>query len=126
MNRKRSLLSQRKREFLLAALENHAIQGKVCKVCGPLDILDGDEHWMELAFKAGAAYARGTRTKKSEHPIRTSIKAGEAKTEAQRRARVVHGWVFRYLPEHEQEAIRQYLEGGPVPAGYEELDEVVR
>lgn len=119
---KKQILNLQKRDFLHTALEGHGFEGKACRTCGP-DVDYGDEHWTQLAFKAGMAFARGTRTKKSERP---PSKVGAAKTEAQRRARVVHGWVFRDLPEHEQEAIRQYLEGGPVPAGYEELDEVVR
>jgi hypothetical protein len=52
-------------------------------------------------------------------------RAGDARTEEQRRARVVKGWAFRNLPEHEAEAIRSYLDGGPVPAGYEELDQEI-
>ena len=51
---------------------------------------------------------------------------GEAKTEEQGRARVVHGWAFRNLTLEEKEAIRAYLDGGPVPKGYEELDRMVK
>jgi hypothetical protein len=41
------------------------------------------------------------------------------------RRRVVHGWAFRDLtPEQEQE-IRDYLEGGPIPKGYEAVHETV-
>lgn len=53
-------------------------------------------------------------------------RAGDARTEEQRRARVVHGWAFRKLSDDEKAAIRAYLEGGPVPAGYEEADKVIR
>lgn len=53
-------------------------------------------------------------------------RAGDARTEEQRRARVVKGWAFRGLPAEEVAAIRAYLDGGPVPVGYEKLDEVVR
>jgi hypothetical protein len=35
------------------------------------------------------------------------------------RRRTVKGWTFKDLPEHEQQAIRAFLAGGPVPAGYE-------
>jgi hypothetical protein len=52
--------------------------------------------------------------------------AGDAKTEEQRRRRVVRGWAFRDLPPEEIAAIRAYLDGGPVPPGYEQLDKVVR
>lgn len=51
---------------------------------------------------------------------------GEAKIETQRRARVVKGWAFRNLTREEVEAIKAYLEGGPVPKGYEELDRIIR
>jgi len=51
---------------------------------------------------------------------------GDAPDERTRRARVVKGWAFRDLTEEENAAIRAYLDGGPVPAGYEHLDEVVR
>jgi hypothetical protein len=54
------------------------------------------------------------------------MSAGDAKTEEQRRARVVKGWAFRDLSPDQVEAIREYLAGGPVPAGYEKLDEVTR
>lgn len=52
--------------------------------------------------------------------------AGEARTEEQRRARVVKGWAFQDLTEAEATEIRAYLDGGPVPAGYEELDRIVK
>jgi len=52
--------------------------------------------------------------------------AGDAKTEAQRRARVVHGWVFMNLTTEQKAEIEAYLEGGPVPAGYERVDAVVK
>ncbi len=51
---------------------------------------------------------------------------GEAKTETQRRTRVVKGWAFRDLSEVECAAIKAYLSGGPVPVGYEKLDEVTK
>jgi hypothetical protein len=51
---------------------------------------------------------------------------GDARSEEQRRARVVHGWAFRDLTDEEVAAIRAYLAGGPVPPGYEELDKKVR
>lgn len=53
-------------------------------------------------------------------------RAGDARTEKQRRARVVHGWAFRDWTPEQETAIRAYLEGGPVPAGYERLHETVR
>lgn len=53
-------------------------------------------------------------------------RAGDAITEEQRRARVVKGWAFRDLPDAEKEAIRAYLDGGPVPAGYEEAHDETR
>jgi hypothetical protein len=53
-------------------------------------------------------------------------RAGDARTEEQRRARVMHGWAFRQLPDDEEAAIRSYLEGGPVPVGYEEAHREVR
>ena len=53
-------------------------------------------------------------------------RAGDARTEEQRRARVMHGWSFRMLPKEEEAAIIAYLEGGPVPEGYEVADREVR
>jgi hypothetical protein len=53
-------------------------------------------------------------------------RAGDAPNEETRRARVVKGWAFMDLSEEEVEAIKAYLDGGPVPRGYEELDKVVR
>lgn len=53
-------------------------------------------------------------------------RAGDAPDERTRRARVVKGWAFRDLTSEEEAAIRVYLDGGPVPPGYEELDRVVR
>lgn len=53
-------------------------------------------------------------------------RAGDARTEEQRRARVVKGWAFMDLPEEKKAAIRAYLEGGPVPEGYEEAHEEIR
>lgn len=53
-------------------------------------------------------------------------RAGDAKTEEQRRARVVKGWVFLDLTDDEVKVIRKYLKGGPVPPGYEELDRTTR
>ncbi len=52
--------------------------------------------------------------------------AGDARTEEQRRARVVKGWAFMTLTPEEERAIRAYLEGGPVPPGYETLHEITR
>lgn len=53
-------------------------------------------------------------------------RAGDAHTEEQRRARVVHGWAFRNLTPEQIVAIQSYLDGGPVPSGYEEADRHVR
>lgn len=53
-------------------------------------------------------------------------KKGDAKTERQRRNRVVKGWAFRTLTTEQQAEIRAYLEGGPVPKGYEVLHELTR
>lgn len=41
-----------------------------------------------------------------------------AATEQQARNRAVKGWVFRDLPEDEQEAIKAFLRGGPCPEKY--------
>ena len=55
------------------------------------------------------------------------MSAGDAKTEMQRRRRVVKGWAFQNLHPDAVAAIRAYLAGeGPVPAGYEQLDRIVR
>lgn len=51
--------------------------------------------------------------------------SGEATTEGQRRARVVKGWAFRAMTPEQVAAILSYLDGGPVPAGYEALDRMV-
>lgn len=51
---------------------------------------------------------------------------GDSKTEEQRRMRVVHGWSFRALTDAEIVEVSEYLEGGPVPAGYAHLHEVIR
>lgn len=53
-------------------------------------------------------------------------RAGDAKTEEQRRARVVKGWAFQKLTDEEIAAIRAYLDGGPVPPGYERAHGAVR
>lgn len=53
-------------------------------------------------------------------------KAGDARTEEQRRARVVKGWVYNTSTDAEIAEIRAYLKGGPVPKGYEVLDAKVR
>lgn len=50
---------------------------------------------------------------------------GAARDERTRRARVVKGWAFKDLSEDENAAIVAYLDGGPVPSGYEHLDKVV-
>jgi hypothetical protein len=42
--------------------------------------------------------------------------------ELTRRRRVVKGWAFLCLPDDIVHAIRKYLEGGPVPPGYEQAD----
>lgn len=55
-----------------------------------------------------------------------NARAGDAKTERVRRARVVKGWAFRDLPESEVNGIKSYLEGGPVPTGYEKADQEIR
>lgn len=52
--------------------------------------------------------------------------AGDALTEEQRRARVVKGWAFMDLTPEETQEILDYLDGGPVPAGYEALHESTR
>lgn len=54
--------------------------------------------------------------------------AGEiSQAEKERRARVVHGWAFRYpAGDPMVDAIREYLAGGPVPKGYEKLDSTVK
>ncbi len=46
--------------------------------------------------------------------------------ERARRRRVMHGWAFKDLPKEEEEAVRAYLDGGPVPEGYEALDQAVK
>ena len=48
-------------------------------------------------------------------------RAGDARSEADRRARVVRGWAFRGLTGHCEAEIRRYLAGGPTPVGYERL-----
>lgn len=53
-------------------------------------------------------------------------RAGDARTEEQRRARVVKGWAFMNLTDEESAAIVDYLDGGPVPSGYERQHRVVR
>jgi len=52
--------------------------------------------------------------------------AGEAKTEEQRRARVVHGWAFANHSPELCEAILVYLDGGPCPPEYAAVDKVVK
>jgi hypothetical protein len=52
--------------------------------------------------------------------------AGEAKSEAQRRARVVKGWAFRQLTAEQKDSIRAYLDGGPCPAEYARLDALTK
>lgn len=42
--------------------------------------------------------------------------------ELTRRRRVIKGWAFMDLSEKENDEMRKYLDGGPVPAGYEKLD----
>lgn len=53
-------------------------------------------------------------------------RAGDARTEEQRRARVVRGWAFRLLSAEQEAAIHAYLDGGPVPSGYASAHEGVR
>lgn len=38
------------------------------------------------------------------------------------RRRVVHGWAFRDLTPQEVQEIRAYLDGGPVPEEYKQID----
>lgn len=45
-------------------------------------------------------------------------RAGDARTEGQRRARVVKGWAFRNLSDERKQEIVAYLDGGPVPSDY--------
>jgi hypothetical protein len=40
------------------------------------------------------------------------------------RRRTVKGWAFKDLPEEEETAIKAFLDGGPVPEGYERLYEL--
>lgn len=47
------------------------------------------------------------------------------RTEEERRALVVKGWAFRALSPEREAEIRAYLDGGPVPEGYETLDATV-
>lgn len=49
--------------------------------------------------------------------------AGQARTETQRRARVMHGWAFRTWTPEEKKHIARYLalQTDVPPAGYERL-----
>jgi hypothetical protein len=46
-------------------------------------------------------------------------------TDTTLRRRVVHGWAFKDLTNEQEAEIRAYLDGGPVPEGYEAVHEVV-
>ena len=54
------------------------------------------------------------------------IADSRAGTERERRARVVYGWTLKDLSERRVAAIQEYLEGGPVPFGYEQRHLAVR
>jgi hypothetical protein len=42
------------------------------------------------------------------------------------RNRAVKGWAFKDLPEKENEAIKEFLNGGPTPDGYEGIYNLCR
>lgn len=71
-------------------------------------------------------WANGTlpSQRSEQQPVRRL--PGDAVTEQQRRARVVKGWAFRNPTGEVAAAVEAYLDGGPVPAGYEKLDASVR
>lgn len=41
------------------------------------------------------------------------------------RRRVVHGWAFRKLTPEQEAEILAYLDGGPVPKGYEKVHKTI-
>ena len=47
------------------------------------------------------------------------------KDEATLRRRVVHGWAFMGLTPEREAEIRAYIDGGPVPEGYEALHKMI-
>jgi hypothetical protein len=46
--------------------------------------------------------------------------------ELKRRKRVVQGWAFRETDAKVIRSIQAYLDGGPAPIGYEQIDRAVR